>query len=573
MNTILSGITNSQVQLSANLISESFVNLEAEQVKLAKEVGQIELSIQAYLLNDNDSKEAVSETILSSVEKSTISMNEIANISNEFSEKAMNSALSNAYKPYMKDMEAYLQQASLIVEFIKQGDTASATEGYEAFQTLSDSMIKTESGFQTVLNDSIDHEVELINSRVARSTMIIWGMAVIFILSVAIAFWISMKTIIAPLKKANKSLGDIIQKLENNEGDLTARIESHSEDEVGQMVKGINRFLETLQHTMISIKSGSRIIFKSTENIGSNIMGSKDATSNISASLNELSAGMQEISSTIQNIDFGAQDVLSAANIIAEDAKSNSEHVGSIVERADIVRTHSHQSKEQTEKIIQDIKKKMATSIENSRSVEKINELTTDILQISTQTNLLALNASIEAARAGEAGKGFAVVADEIRKLAENTKETANDIQNISKVVTQSVEHLVSNANEILSYITEKVLTDYEEFVEVAHTYKQDVDTINQMLVRFSTRSGDLKRISTNMAVGIQEITLAVEESVNVVIHSSDNTTNLLDAITVIANEANQNREIVNDLNNQVNKFKKVEEDMEEENRLMIEIL
>lgn len=559
LNTILSGVTNSQVQLSANLISESFVNLEYEQVRLAKEIGEIDLSIQTAILDAEADNEAVSETILTGVEEATSNINVIANISADFSDMSMNSALSDAYEPYLADMQAYLEQATLIAENVANENVTSTIASYGTFDILSNALMASESEFQMVLDDSIEHEIALLDSRVTRSTIIIWSMAVIFIISVAVAFRISMKSIITPLKKANNSLGDIIRKLENNEGDLTVRIENNSEDEVGQMVKGINRFLDTLQNAMISIKSGSNKIYKSTENIGNNILESKDSTSNISASLNELSASMEEISSTIQNIDSGAQEVLSSANIIADDAQAYSTHVESIVDRADKTRTQSTKNKEQTETIIKDIKQTMEKSVENSRSVERINELTTNILGISSQTNLLALNASIEAARAGEAGKGFAVVAEEIRKLSEDTQKTANDIQSISTVVTESVEELVTNANEIMTYITEKVVSDYDEFVEVANTHKHDVDTINQMLVRFSTRSGDLRRISTNMAEGIQGITLAVEESVNVVIHSSENTNTLLDSITTITNEATHNGEIVNDFNNQVNKFKKVE--------------
>lgn len=355
-------------------------------------------------------------------------------------------------------------------------------------------------------------------------------------------------------------MGEIIWKLEENEGDLTVRIANNSEDEVGQIINGINRFLETLQNVMISIKSGSSMINGTTENISNQILESKDSTSNISGALHELSAGMEEISSTIQNIGVGAQEVLTSANSIADDANTNSVHVGRIVERADEIRSQSNKNKVQMESVLVGIKQSMDTAVKNSRSVERIKELTTDILGISSQTNLLALNASIEAARAGEAGKGFAVVAEEVLVLAESTKESANDIQNINTLVTTSVEELIHNANEIMSYITEKVLVDYDGFVEMANTYKQDIDTIDEMLARFSTQSGDLRNISNNMAEGIHDITLAVEESTNVMIQSNEDAANLLDSITIITDEVTYNRKTVNDLNNQVNKFKKLEE-------------
>ncbi|GAA5417401.1 hypothetical protein Pryu01_02464 [Paraliobacillus ryukyuensis] len=561
VNTVLSGITNSQVQLSANLISNSFVNLESEQIKLAKQRGQIDVMIERYFSDNNPaSNNELSESILNHVAQAIKSINEIANISKEFSEQAMNNNLINAYAPYKESLEEALGQATTIVENSEQNNETAINNEYQSYQALSDAVAQSEKEFQDVLDNSIAHEVSLINSRVHRSTWIVWAMAFVFFVSVIVAFWASVRTIIRPLKKTNKELGTIIQKLENNEGDLTERINYEAKDEVGQMVKGINRFLETLQHAMISIKSGSTLISQSTEQIDTNLADSKDSTSSISASLNQLSASMEEISSTIQEMDNGAQHVLSSAKDIANDAQSNANHIQTIAAHANDVQLKANQSKNDTEKMIGDIERTMEQSIENSRSVQQINALTSNILEISEQTNLLALNASIEAARAGEAGKGFAVVAEEIRKLAENTQVTANDIQHISKVVNEAVEALIDNANQVNTYINEKVLTDYDGFVQVANSYKKDADDMNQTLTNFTDQSDKLTQVATNMAEGIQGISLAVEESVNVVVHSSEDTNTLLDSITSITNESKQNMDIVNDLNEEVSKFKKVED-------------
>lgn len=268
---------------------------------------------------------------------------------------------------------------------------------------------------------------------------------------------------------------------------------------------------------------------------------------------------MEEISSTIQNVDYGAQEVRSASNDIADEATKNLAQVNQIVERADVIQKQTIEGKRQTEAVLQDINTSMSLSIENSRSVKRINELTLDVLNIPNQTNLLALNESIEAARAGESGKGFAVVAEEIRKLSEGTKENVENIQSLNSHVIYAVDELVDNGNKLLSYITEKVLPDYDEFVNVTNKYKQNIDTIHAMLTRYQEKSGDLRKISDHMAEGIEGVTLAVEESVRVMVQSSDDTTMLLNAITVISDESSQNWEIIDGLNQQVNKFKKVE--------------
>lgn len=261
----------------------------------------------------------------------------------------------------------------------------------------------------------------------------------------------------------------------------------------------------------------------------------------------------------MQIIDNRAQDVFSEANNIAEDAELNSVHIEEIEERARKISDRSNQSKNQTEEIMVNIRKTMTASIEKSRSVIRINELTTNILGISSQTNLLALNASIEAARSGEAGRGFAVIAEEIRKLAESTKEAAKDIQNINVIVIDSVDGLVKNSNEILNYVSKNVMAVFCDFVETASIYKQDADNISDMLARFNSKSEALRAIAYDMANGIQEITKAVSESVNTVIHSNEDTNSLLESISAISDESVHSWEIVDKLNNEVNKFKRVE--------------
>lgn len=557
LNTLISGITNSQVQLSATLFSNSFLVLENEQLKLAKELGRIDLSVQAALLGNGRVIEEVPATH-KIVEQATAGANTISDLTEEFSNKVKDDALRASYLPYQASIEAYLSQIALVLNQIVQGDEALAKESYIELDRLAGAMQEAEAQFQAVLDSSIAHEKALIDSRLTRSSVIIYAMAILFLISVVVAFRFVLKAIIRPIHTASKNLNQIIHSLEHNEGDLTVRLEHISDNEIGQMTHGMNRFLEILQSAMVSIKLGSNQIHQSAENISNNILASTDATTTISAGLNEMTASMEEISSTIQDIDHGAQLVLSAANLIADDAGANYDQVAHILNRAEHIHSQSNQSKLQTMSVVQDIEQGMSSAISNSRSVEKINELTTNILDISTQTNLLALNASIEAARVGDAGKGFAVVADEIRKLSENTKHTASHIQTISALVTDSVKELVDNANMIMSYISGRVLDDYANFVDTANNYKADVENINQMLSRFTSQSEELRSISTNMAEGIRGISLAVEDGVNVMIDANESTSSLLESMTTISDEVSYNQEIVNRLHDHVNKFKKI---------------
>lgn len=558
VNTTLSGVTNSQVQLSTDLISDSFLNLEYNQVNLTKNMDSIELSINTYLLASDDTKE-VASAIQDNLTQSNTIVDNIDSICDSFSKKSMSTMLADSYAPYQSDMKNYLKQVAVISEHIQSNDKPGAQTAYEDLKTMSTSMMNSGEEFQSVLNSCIAHETQLVHSRVTRATVIVWAMAILFILSVAAAFCICMRTILHPLKKVNTDLSSMIQSLENAEGDLTVRIQSVYQDEVGQIVNGINHFLDALQQAMISIKTGSNAIQFSTKTMNQQIAGCKDSTSSISDALNEMSASMEEINATLQNIDNGAQTILYASNTIQNSAVHNSIQVATIVTRAEEIHNQSKQSKYQTEMVMQKISEKMELAIEKSHSVDKIRELTETILGISTQTNLLALNASIEAARAGNAGRGFSIVAEEIRTLAENTKEIASHIQLTNMQVLDSVNDLVQNSNEILSYITERILYDYDEFVSISNTYKSDTNAINIMLSEFSQKSKELSEVAADMAAGIKGITTATDESVNAVVQSNEDTYTLLHSISTISSEASHNFETVNALNQEINKFKKVE--------------
>ena len=457
------------------------------------------------------------------------------------------------YSVLIQDFVATLET---LADAVKSGDVEAAGRSGAALTEYYLSMEKAQQDFNAVLTEVIDQvtaeRIDAINSG-ERLTIITF---VLFTLFMASNIFITQTFISSPAKSAGKQLKVILDKLNNDEGDLTQRIDTKSNDEIGELVRGVNGLLDKLQSTMGILKTETLNMNNSVNRITESIVDSNENAIGVSAAMEELSASMEEVSATLTHVNNDVQDVLDVSKDMNSQAKQGADFITDVKKKAQEIKEDTVQSKNSTVTMIHDIRMLLEVAIKNSKNVNKINELTNEILNISSQTNLLALNASIEAARAGEAGRGFAVVADEIGKLASNSAETANNIQSISVMVTQAVEELSKNADEMLQFIDERVLVDYDKFVDVATQYHDDADDINQTLQHFYNNTRQLEDTMERMTNSIDGIATAVNESAEGVTVAAQNTGHLVAALGGIETEANANKGISELLSGEVSKFK-----------------
>lgn len=479
----------------------------------------------------------------------------------ELCDKVEDKQVGINFKSYKQTIERLADIGDEVASCYKAGDLTGAELAQSGMYKATQAMDNSNTSFLSSLSDAQNASAEDTSLSISTMIVTVGVMFIVFAAIVVVGAMIIYKSVAKPIKKSSTLINDVVNKIDNGEGDLTVRIQTKSKDEIGQLIGGLNRFLDTLQKVMLAIQTGSNKLNKSVEDVNCSVIECKDQTSSVSATMEELSASMEEISATMQSIGQGSENVLMSAKDISKEVENTVELVEEIVKRTDVISENSVRNKEVTEQKVEDIQKSLRESIESSKAVERINELTEDILSISSQTNLLALNASIEAARAGDAGKGFAVVADEIRVLADSSRETANSIQDISNDVMQAVKNMVKSADEMLKYVTENVMSDYNNFVSTTDEYKQDVDKIKEALEVFESKSHDLEEIVNAMTDSMTDINKTVEESVNSVVHTADSAITLLNDIESIANEMEENKNIANSLNMEINQFKKLSDE------------
>lgn len=387
------------------------------------------------------------------------------------------------------------------------------------------------------------------------SDVTIAGSIVFTILIFIIVVLVSVRLIVTPVKKSSKELEDMVDEVNNAAADLTKRISVNQKDEIGSLVEGVNTFIEALQHVIAEIRDSSVHLNSAFAAVTDSVTSVNGNATDISAVMEELSATMEEVSATLANVNERVERAGQGMDRISEQSEHILHYATEMQDRATQLENTAVTNKDTTATMIQEILGTLQQAIENSKSVEEVNALTDEILNISSQTNLLALNASIEAARAGEAGKGFAVVADEIRVLADSSRETAGNIQQINAKVVTAVEELVKNSENIVAYINENVLKDYDGFVDSGHKYRADADYINEVMTSFTDSVEHLRQTMDEVVENVNDVSTAVEQGAEGVANAAEDTTQLVGEMETIMKEIDDSNRNISDLSTQTNRF------------------
>lgn len=548
LNTFFANSNLGKIEKSATQMNEVYIQIQ----ELYGTVGKKVETIQKYaniLIGSSDEDLAIAGDIYGNLDMEAETVEALLVELQAYCAMTENEELIATFGQYVNGCDILLECMKTVSGLRRDDDFVGAkmymgTDAMTAILAQEQVCANLEETFDRCLTEAQSD----LEDRIQIANVSNWGVSIICILSTIISIFIIYKGMLQPVKQTSQKMQQIALEVSEGRGDLTERFNTKRKDEVGQLMNSMDQLLEAFQKITLRIQKTTTYMEEAANRTEVQFAASNDKINDLSAVMEELSAGSEEVSTLISQMKGEMQEISGETGDITVKVDEGTNFASNLKERAGYIRIQTTESRQKSEKMVESIKDTMSRSIEESRNIDKVNELTATILNIADQTNLLALNAAIEAARAGESGRGFAVVAEEIRNLADNSKTNAAAIQELNNKIVSVVHSLSVCSKQMLDFVDTDIMEDYRQFETMSVQYSNDADTVSEIMDRIQGSVDSINRQISTVVQNIGGISSSVEESALGIQNVAGNVVDISNSTNDIYQETCQNAQTAMEL-------------------------
>ncbi|MBE5882714.1 MAG: methyl-accepting chemotaxis protein [Lachnospiraceae bacterium] len=370
-----------------------------------------------------------------------------------------------------------------------------------------------------------------------------------------IASLVILSLLISKFKRSMSKLNDKVKELGGGSGDLTKEIDIRTGDELEVIAGNMNVFIEQVRELVQQVAHSTGEILSTGEALSATVNENVRVMAQMNEEMTGISANMEESSASSSQLSQNLSESAENINTFANNVNEIRQMVQQANENAQNSCAAAKANRENALEAIRNLQARMEQTSTDAQQIEKVKQIAEGISEIASETSMLSLNAQIEAARAGEQGRGFAVVATQVGQLSNAIDSAVMEINDINMQVLSAVGALTEVAEEMIRFVSEDIVKDYDAFAQLGEEYGNTTQAIREQMAEIGDQSAQISQNISEISESVQGITSTVMMTAESAGEIARSTGQISESLENLNATSRRNAYSSEKLNNQINKY------------------